>query len=64
MGERDQGVTLKKELPIALRAHTATIFDESRIIVCGGDYRKNVRKKYQIIRKDQIFRVFEILRRG
>ena len=45
IGERDQGVTVKKELPIALRAHTATIFDESRIIVCGGDARKNVRKK-------------------
>ena len=37
MGEIDQGVTEKKELPIALKAHTATIFDENRIIVCGGD---------------------------
>ena len=56
MGDLDQGVTEKKELPIALRAHTATVLDESRFIVCGGDNRKNVRKKYQNIKKDQIFK--------
>ena len=56
MGDLDQGVTEKKELSIALRAHTATVLDESRFIVCGGDNRKNVRKKYQNIKKDQIFK--------
>ena len=45
MGEENQSVTEKQELPIVLGAHTATIFDESRIIVCGGDDRKNVGKK-------------------
>ena len=54
MGERDQSGIVRKELPIALRAHTATILDESRIIVCGGDDRKNVRKSIKLLKRPNI----------
>ena len=30
------GAKERKRLPIALYGHTATIFDENKIIVCGG----------------------------
>ena len=30
------GVKIRKNMPIPLKFHTATIFDRNRIIVCGG----------------------------
>ena len=47
MGEMDQGVTEKKELPIVLRADVATILDESRIVACGVDDRINVTNRVE-----------------
>ena len=32
----DGGVKERKEMPTALYGHTSTIFDENKIIVCGG----------------------------
>ena len=36
----DGGVKMRKKLPMPLQHHTATIFDQNRIIVCGGSDRK------------------------
>ena len=44
----DGGVKEMKEMPIALMGHTATIFDQNKMMVCGGiffgDFNKKVSK--------------------
>ena len=32
----DGGVKERKEMPIALHGHTATTFDQNKVMICGG----------------------------
>ena len=40
----EEGLKKKKELPIALKGHTATLFGPHKIIICGGMYECGVSK--------------------
>ena len=46
----DGGWKERKEMPIALYSHTATIFDQNKMIVSGGFNERNVSKLFSKLR--------------
>ena len=54
----EEGLEKKKELPIALKGHTATLLGQHKIIICGGMYGCGVSKTISKSNKKLINRNF------